>query len=259
MTMVEFGEAMRGRAPADRAGTPFDAPLRWPNEREPKVVPASASLRGDQYVHGAGTPDIRFAIGDRQDFLAPVEMSVKGALAGPVAVSWKAIPNAQGYFLQAMGHRESTGEMIIWTSSELQDTGWGLMNYLPNDFLRKMIADKVVLPPEVTACAIPKGIFDNVQGAMLQSIAYGEELNLVHPPRPTDPKVPWEQVWTAKVRVKSTGMTPLGMDDGTESSARGPAGSGNRRPAEAATATQPPNPLNDAADAVNKVRGLFGF
>ncbi len=94
------------------------------------------------------------------------------------------------------------------------------MTWLPNDFLRKMIADKVVLPPETTACRIPAGIFENVEGAMVQSIAYGEELNLVHPPRPADPKVAWEQIWTARVRVKSTGMLPLGMGDEGETRGR---------------------------------------
>ncbi len=258
MSMAQFGEALRGRSPPDR-GAMRNAPLRWPNEREPKPVPAGASIRGDQFVHGSATPDIRFAIGERQDFMAPVEMTARGAFPGPFALAWKSIPNAQGYFLMAMGHRESTGEMIIWSSSELQDTGWGLMNYLPNDFLKKMIGDKVVLPPDVTSCAIPKGVFDNVQGAMLQSIAYGEELNLVHPPRPADPKVAWEQVWTVKVRVKSTGMTPLGAGDGDERPARGRSGSAAPQDAQAPKESKPPNPIDDAADAVNKLKGLFKF
>jgi hypothetical protein len=259
MTMVQFGEALRGRSPPDRAGAMRNAQLRWPNEREPKAVPAAASIRGDQLVHGSATPDIKFAIGERQDFLAPVEMNASGAFPGPFALTWKSIPNAQGYFLQAMGHRESTGEMIIWTSSELQDTGWGLLSYLPNDFLRKMIADKVVLPPDVTTCAVPKGIFEGVQGAMLQSIAYGEELNLVQPPRPADPKVAWDQIWTVKVRVKSTGMTPLGMGDGDQMGGRGRSNTGTARAPEPAKDAKPPSAIDDAADAVNKLKGLLKF
>ncbi len=252
MSMMQFGEALRGRSPPDRANALRNAQLRWPNEREPKQVPANASIKGEQLVHGSATPDIRFAIGDRQDFLAAFDMTAKGTFPGPFALNWKSIPYAQGYFLQAIGHRESSGEMIIWTSSELQDTGWGLMTYLPNDFLRKMISDKVVLPPEVTSCAIPKGIFEGVQGAMLQSIAYGEELNLVHPPRPADPKIAWEQIWVAKVRVKSTGMSPLGMGEGEEDSAR------NRERAQPRE-TRPATPLDDAGDAINKLKGLLKF
>jgi len=262
MSLAQFGEALRGRSPADRSGAARNAQLRWPNEREPKPVPATASIKGDQYVHGSATPDIRFTIGERQDFLAPFEASAKGAFPGPFALGWKSIPNAQGYFLQAIGHRESTGEMIIWSSSELQDTGWGLMTYLPNDFLRKMIADKVVLPPDVTSCAIPAGIFEGVQGAMVQTIAYGEELNLVHPPRPADPKVAWEQVWTAQVRVKSTGMVLLGMGDGDEAPRRGarpPTSASESQPSAPAPENRPPNPVDDAVDAVKNLKGLFKF
>ena len=157
MTLQQFGEALRGRSPPDSGWAMRNAQLRWPNEREPKPVPADASIRGEQFVHGSATPDIRFTIGEKQDFLAPFEASAKGSFPGPFALGWSAIPNAQGYFLQAMGHREATGEMIIWTSSEVQDTGWGLMTWLPNDFLRRMIAEKVVLPPDVTTCTVPEG------------------------------------------------------------------------------------------------------
>jgi hypothetical protein len=63
---------------------------------------------------------------------------------------------------------------------------------------------------------VPKGAFSS-EGAMLRAIAYGSELNLVHPPRPADPKKPWEQEWATKVRVKSvaTAMLGMNMDDST--------------------------------------------
>jgi hypothetical protein len=94
---------------------------------------------------------------------------------------------------------------------------------------------------------------------MVQTIAYGEELNLVHPPRPTDPKIAWEQVWTAKVRVKSAGMVPLGMGDDEGGSARGRAESQPQAQGQAPAEKKPPGPLDDAADAVNKLKGLFKF
>ena len=109
MSLAQFGEALRGRSPPGPVGRARNAQLRWPNEREPKPVPATASIKGDQFVHGSATPDIRFTIGERQDFLAPFEATAKGAFPGPFALSWKPIANAQGYFLQAIGHRESDG------------------------------------------------------------------------------------------------------------------------------------------------------
>jgi hypothetical protein len=267
MDMAQFGKAFAGRSPPDRWSAQRNAQLLWPNEREKQQVPASASLRGDQLVKGNATPDIRFAIGERQDFMPPMEVSAQGGTGGPNPLSWASVANAQGYFLQAMGFRQSGNEMIIWSSSEVQDTGFGLMNYLPNDFLRRMIEEKVVLPPSASSCTIPRGVFEGVEGGMVNSIAYGEELNLVHPPRPTDPKVPWEQVWAVKVRVKSTGMTPLGMGD--EDAPRGARRGGSRPAQESAMPGQPPqgpagqpkpaNPLEDAGDALNKMRKLLPF
>jgi hypothetical protein len=254
MTLTEFGQALAGRSPPERWSAIRNAQLIWPNERERKPVPPNASLRGDQLVRGNATPDIRFAIGDRQDFMPPLEVKAGGMPGGPTPLSWATIPTAQGYFLQAMGFRQSGSEMIIWTSSELQDTGWGLMNYLPNDFLRRMISEKVVLPASATSCTIPKGVFDGVEGAMVNGIAYGEELNLAHPPRPADPKIAWEPIWAVKVRVKSTGMTPLGMGDMDE---RRGAQRGDR-PQEG-TASQPAEPADSAADTIKNLRKLLPF
>jgi hypothetical protein len=129
-----------------------------------------------------------------------------------------------------------------------------------------MINEKAVMPPSTTRCTIPKGIFGGADGAMVTGIAYGEELNLAQPPRPADPKVAWQPVWAVKVRVKSTGMAPLGMDD--EGSARG-SRRGQRptstprdappTPQSAQPAEKAPSPMDDAADAVNKLKGLFKF
>ena len=257
MSLTEFGQAMAGRSPPERGSALRNAQLMWPNEREKKPVPASASLRGDQLVRGNATPDIKFAIGDKQDFMPAFEVAATGTVGGPMPLSWTVIPNAQGYFLQAMGFRQNGNEMIIWTSSELQDTGWGLMNYLPNDFLRKMIADKVVLPPSVTSCTIPQAVFEGVEGGMVNGIAYGEELNLAQPPRPADPKIAWEPIWAVKVRVKSTGMTPLGMGDAEErrstrrGSERTPSGMPPSSPPPAQQ--QPPSPADDAMKSLRKL------
>jgi hypothetical protein len=91
---------------------------------------------------------------------------------------------------------------------------------------------------------------------MLRMIAYGTELNLAYPPRPTDPKIAWEPDWALKVRVKSVAFTMLGMpamggSDATEdgSAAGGEGSSTDGTPAE------PPKKkkkfgLIDALDAV---------
>jgi hypothetical protein len=267
MSLQQFGQALAGRSPPERWSAIRNMQYIWPNERKREPVPANASLRGDQLVQGTATPDIRFAIGERQDFMPPLELDAKGPLAGPTVVSWPTISTAQGYFLQGMGFRQNGNEMVIWSSSELQDTGWGLMNYLPNDFVRRMISEKIVLPATATTCTIPKGVFDGVDGAMVNGIAYGEELNLAQPPRPSDPKIPWEPIWAVKVRVKSVAMAPLGMDGEDRGSGRRGGDRPQRAPQSQSPSqsqapqnpAQPPSPLDDAAGAVNKLKDLLKF
>jgi hypothetical protein len=55
---------------------------------------------------------------------------------------------------------------------------------------------------------------------MLRVIAYGDELNLAHPPRPKDPKAKWEPVWAVKLRVKSVASGMLGADGGSGDAGR---------------------------------------
>lgn len=134
--------------------------------------------------------------------------------------------------------------MIIWSSSEQPDPGWGLMDYLPPAQIEKLLKEKVILPTSVQRCAIPAGIFAGADGAMVRMIAYGPELNLAHPPRPANPKAPWNPEWAVRVRVKSTGMTMLG-DEGGHGSSRAQSG---QEKEEAGGLPSPGNLL----------RGIFG-
>jgi hypothetical protein len=61
----------------------------------------------------------------------------------------------------------------------------------------------------VTTCAVPN---EAAGQGMLRAIAYGTELNLAHPARPTDPKIAWEPEWNVKIRVKSMTTTMMGME-----------------------------------------------
>ena len=111
--------------------------------------------------------------------------------------------------------------MVLWTSSEMPDSGFGLVDYQTNAAVDRWEKEKVLLLPATTSCTVPKGVFSG-EGAMLRAIAYGTEINLVHPPRPADPKVTWEQEWAVKVRLKSVTTAMLGMETG-----------GGRKPGEA--------------------------
>lgn len=181
----------------------------WPNERDRRMLPDGASLQGDHAVTGEGVPaGLRFALGPSQDLMPAIDLSAQGDPQASIDLRWRQVPAARAYFINAFGAKGN--DFIIWSSSELPDAGMGLFDYLSNANIERWTADRVLLPASATQCAVPRGIFAGGDGAMARMIAYGQELILVHPPRPADPRVAWEQEWVVRVRVKSTVMTLLG-------------------------------------------------
>lgn len=238
----------------------------WPSREERKDVPRESTLVGEHVVKGNYVPDIGFSLDKRRDFMAPVEFSpIRTTPAGATKVEWKAIPTAIGYFATAMGQNDK-GDTVFWSSSEVQEMGSALMDYLTPGDVSRFIRDKVVMEPSRTSCAIAP-IFNNAQGGMLQFIAYGEQLDMIHPPRPKDPKQPWEPQWSLKVRLKSTGMTPL-MAGGGEGERQGRSAERGKKspvPRDEATAEQE-QPAEEKPDAGrrkegvgDRLRGMFGF
>jgi hypothetical protein len=165
--------------------------------------------------------------------------------------------------------------MIFWSSSEVPDTGFGLFDFLSNGTIDKWTKEKVLLGSNVTQCSVPKGIMaggsgggsrrgGGDSGAMLRMIAYGGEHGFVHPPRPTDPKVPWDQEWSVRLRVKSQTMAMLGEEiesqrnsRNSENPARSRKGSqpnGNEAPQDA----QDESPMKGLPSPANILKGLFG-
>ncbi len=204
----------------------------WPSVADPRMVPPQASLAGEHGYTGVGVPEgFRFQIGAAQDLMPPLALKQKEA-AGATGLEWQALPTARAYFIAAMGARENN-EMVIWTSSEQPDIGFGLMDYQTNAAVDRWLKERVLLAPQTTQCTVPKGVFGG-QGTMLRMIAYGNEINLAHPPRPTDPRVAWEPVWAAKVRVKSVSMVMLGMEmpEAEPAAAADPAAAGSEAEAE---------------------------
>jgi hypothetical protein len=239
----------------------------WPYDSTAVAVPRDSSLVGDHAVRGNYPPNIRFAIGAAHDYMGPVAFSnVNGGLGDAINFQWGSVANATGYFAMAIGGVEKSTEVILWTSSDVAEMGGGLTSYVPPAQVQRLIQEKVVLSPQTTRCVVPQGIFKNAQGAMLQLHAYGGELNHVYPPKPADPKAPWDPEWYVKVRLKSTGMTPLGGEEGGRRSRGAARPSQQQAPAtqtapERQQAEQParPNSAPSPLDAVNKLKGLFGL
>ena len=249
----------------------------WPNQEDGRAVPANGSLKGDHVIAGNYSPEIRFPIGERHDFMEAVAFDPVRKTAGDAfAVKWKSVPTATGYFATAMGQGENQTDIVMWSSSEVQEMGHALMDYIAPAEVERLIREKIVMPPQTTECTVPAGIFKG-EGSMFSFIAYGDELNLVHPPRPKDPKQVWEQVWAVKVRLKSTAMTLLAESEGgarrgrSAASQRGSDAQRERAPESARERAAEPAPQREAeqprpsspADAVQEgvkaLRGIFGF
>jgi hypothetical protein len=233
----------------------------WPNSETRTTVPVDASLRGDHLVKGNYSPDIRFSVSERTDFMqAPAFQPVTRTAGGGLSVQWQSIPNATGYALTAMG-ANAQQDLVLWSSSELADMGWGLNSWLSPAEVARLIKERVVLPPSTTECTVPADVVREAGSSMVSFVGYGDELNVVHPPRPTDPRVTWEQQYAVKVRQRTTGMLMLAEGEaGGRPGARGrqaapdggDTGSAQRAPA-APTVT---DVIKEGVGGV--LRGLFG-
>ena len=257
----------RPRGPAPGRNRTYGA---WPNQDDSRPVPPAGSLRGDHAISGNYSPEIPFGVDERHDFMEAVAFDpVRKTSGGAFAVKWKTVPTATGYFATAMGQGDSQNDLVTWSSSEVQEMGQVLMDYIPPAEVARLIREKVVMPPQTTECTVPARVFKS-DSSMFNFIAYGNELNLVHPPRPKDPKQVWEQEWAVKLRLKSTAMTMLAEREGSGRRARTSAPQRGSEPAA------PPSPQADkppaqtdkpqapaSTDAVQEgvkaLRGIFGF
>jgi hypothetical protein len=250
---AEFQQFFAGRRATQHGAHTAVGRPQWPNRADDRLVPDGSSLVGEHAFTGQGVPEgFRFNLPAAQDIMPAIELAQRNA-DGATQLEWAALSTARAYFIAAMGAR-GENEMVFWSSSELPETGTGLVDYQTNSAVDRWLKEKVLLEPGTTRCAVPKGAFG--EGAMLRMIAYGSELNLAHPPRPADPKAAWEPQWAAKVRVKSVTSAMLGMDmTGTSrGSARSP-------PGEAAPRTPAPEPkeADKPVNPLDVLRGIIKF
>jgi len=271
MSPAEFGKVFAGRSPAHqvppsaRKGWTYG---EWPNSDDRSDVPKDSSLIGNHVVNGNYLPEISFVLDKKRDFMEPVEFSaVQATPSGGTKVDWQAIPTAIGYFATAMGHDQQSGDSIFWSASEVPEIGFALQDYLTPADVKRFIKEKVVMDASRTTCTVPP-VFKNTQAAMLQFIAYGEELNLIHPPKPKDPKKAWDPKWSVKVRLKSTGMTTLLAGD-DDSGAKSRSSSKKRQSSKSQDEDSSDSRAADdeagsgseksKSGVGDRLRGLFGF
>ena len=188
----------------------------WPNGRNAKQVPTSASLRGDHRIAGNYSPEIAFKL-DR-DFMPALRPKSSNLASGAFGLTWNGLPEATGYYAWALGAKDmgrgQANEMVWWTSSATQQFGGSLQDWLSPAAVAKLVAARTVMAPTQTSCSIPAEVRklggDNM---MLNLYAYGPQSEFAYPPRPVGAKAVWKPEWIARVRFRSSAMTILGMPD----------------------------------------------
>lgn len=199
----------------------------WPNRKHGKQVPSGARLAGEHKVSGDGIPaSMQFQVEQAADFMPKLALRTQGEATAAVGLSWPSVDRARAYFISGM-HMQVLGEnsyaLTIWSSADVPGAGNELHAYLSGGFVDKWLKQKVLLPPTATGCTIPKGIFaggSNMEGeqmtmpGMLMMTAYGPESWITYPPKPADPKQPWNPEWSVRLRAKSSATAMLGMDFG---------------------------------------------
>lgn len=247
---ADYKKFFVGRRATQRGAHLADGRPSWPNEQDARLVPEGASLIGEHLFKGQGVPEeFKFAIGQAQDIMPPLELSQRNK-DGATQLEWKGLPTARAYFISAMGAR-GENEMVFWSSSEVPENGTGLVDYQTNAAVDRWLKEKALLPPDARTCTVPKGIFGD--GAMLRMIGYGTELNLAHPPKPTNPNLVWEQQWAVKVRVKSVANAMLGMDSMGEKTGSSQQRRGN------ADQPQGEGTMEGIGKGLDTLKGVFGF
>jgi hypothetical protein len=207
------GERVRiARPPAPGRWTTYGG---WPNDDGPsrRGVPANASLIGAHKVSGNYSPEINFTLA--QDFMAPLVLTQAKTASAAVSLNWNQIPANTGHFAQMFGGSERGGEptVVFWSSSETQTFISALGDYVAPAEAARLVGKKQLMPPTQTSCAIPKEAVAAAEGGMITLVAHGPEQNVIHPPRPTNPAVPWKQDYAVKARFVSRAGAVIGMED----------------------------------------------
>lgn len=187
----------------------------WPSGKGGQQPGRGSTIVGEHRVAGNYTPEIRFNLA--QDYMPGIIGRSSEQPGGATGISWNAVTGATGYYAWAVGAKgdgRDSNDIVWWTSSASREFGAGLWDWLPPETVRRLIGEKVVMPPSQTSCTIPAEVKAAASGFLMSSLyAYGPEANFAYPPRPADPKAPWKPEWTTRVRFRSNTMWMIGGPD----------------------------------------------
>lgn len=176
----------------------------WPNDRDSRPVPATASLIGAHKVEGNYSPPISFSLGQGQDFMPGLGLREAGALpSGANRLTWTPAAQATGYALSMFGS-SGGGDVVIWSSAN-KPSAFPNMDYLSPAQVKPLVASGAALAPTTNQCTIPAEVVKASPTGMVMMIGYGPEAWFQD-----KPKAP---TWTVRARYKTTASVMLGMGD----------------------------------------------
>jgi hypothetical protein len=255
MAMMRGFNVRREQGPAFGRNTTYGD---WPNARSTKRVPGEGSLVGDHVITGDYSPEIKFSLDQNQDFLGPLNLTTNAKMpSGAVQLGWGSVAGAQGYLASMIGGGGQPDTFVMWVSSETQAAAFALPDYLAPGDLSRMVANRSLMGPDATSCAVPQEAANAVKGGLVQMVAYGREANFVYPPRPADRRVAWNRQWEVKVRYRSATGGLLGQPMPSMGGRGGPPGGGSQQTGQ----QQQPQSPQDAAAARRRaiLNGLGGL
>jgi len=199
----------------------------WPHADRDKrnkdleaAFPLGSTLAGQHVIEGTYTTKIDFTLPDDKTFMEPVRYtSTAVQSSGAIALKWNGQARATGYSIGVMAPEKMDDEsanIIMWSSAQRPATFIQMEHLTPAE-AKRLVELKAILPPSTTDCAVPAEVVKATKnGSMLMFTAYGDEATFIHPARPADPKVTWDQEWFARVSFKASRMdmiSPEGVMD----------------------------------------------
>ncbi len=176
----------------------------WPNSRDNRPVPGTASLAGPHKVEGNYSPPIAFSLGQNQDFMPGLGLREAGGLgSGAIPLSWTPASQATGYALSMFG--SSGGSDVVMWSSANKASAFPTMDYLSPAQVKPLVTSGAVLAPSVSQCTVPAEVVKASPQGMVMMIGYGPEAWFQD-----KPKAP---TWTVRARYKTNASLMLGMGD----------------------------------------------
>ncbi|MEQ1548185.1 MAG: hypothetical protein ABL918_05990 [Chakrabartia sp.] len=216
------------RIPTDRGPTQSNSRTygEWPNKKSAKPPAPNSSLLGEHRIAANYAPEIKFALS--QDYMPGLTGRANDMPGGAIGLTWNSVTGATGYHAWLMGAKMDGGnaprDMVWWSSASAREFGGGLWDWLPPETVRRLITEKIIMPPSQTSCTVPAEVKAAAPDFIMGNLyAYGPEANFAYPPRPANPATPWNPEWTARVRYRSHTMWMIGgpmagnTDDGTKS------------------------------------------